>query len=386
MLCTQEFIDSREEKYVLCNVLKHVSKKMEKKNEHINMFNDPYCIKESFCHFLNVPRFTKIANLVIDHESSILLDNNKLYCSIDGYIKIFDTKTFQLIKYLYPDYLKQNMSHRMGTLRHCFTLHKNKLFSTGPRHDCTIRVWDTEKYEELAIINLINCWVNSLAHDDKKLYSGTNNGLIYVWDIETYERVTILNEHNDTNNLSNIYSINSLIIHENKLFSCVSYRGVIIWDTDSYEIIGRFCFFISPNFRIDCISIYKNNLYVGSNNGHITIWKLENKHLKIKNPENYSDVEWLNLADTVIKSDKDDTYTSCRSFAFQDNKMYYGCNDGIIRIRCTETNERIFTDFCIDHRDQYIENYDHYDYIKSLIIKDNKLYSSSRRLTSVWYI
>ena len=59
----------------------------------------------------------------------------------------------------------------------------------------------------------------------------------------------------------------SLIIHENKLLSYVSYCGVIIWDTDSYEIIRRF--FIYPNFHIDYMSIYKNNLYVESPLQHL---------------------------------------------------------------------------------------------------------------------
>jgi hypothetical protein len=128
MLCTQEFIDSKDKKYLLCKVLKHVFKEMEKKNKNIDMFNNPYCIKEGFCNFLNIPRFTKIANLDINQESAILLDNDKLYCSIGGYIKIFDIKNFQLIKYLYPDYLKQNIGNRFGSLNHCLILHKNKLF------------------------------------------------------------------------------------------------------------------------------------------------------------------------------------------------------------------------------------------------------------------
>ena len=157
---------------------------------------------------------------------------------------------------------------------------------------------------------------------------------------------------------------------------------MIIWDTESYEIIGKF--FISPNICIICMSIYENKLYLGSNYGHLSIWNLENKHLKVKNPENYSDDEWLILADrSFINQD-----INCTSMAFQDNKMFCGCSNGFIYIRCLETNERVLTNFIMDHDDGRSRfGYDDCrNNVTTLIIKDNKLYSSSRFVISAWNI
>ena len=105
--------------------------------------------------------------------------------------------------------MKQNIGNRFGSLNHCLILHKNKLFSSGPRYDCTIRVWDTVNYDELTIINLTDCWVNSLVHDDTKLYAGMSNGSIHVWNIDTYQIINILNSHlegNDMNSTTNSVS------------------------------------------------------------------------------------------------------------------------------------------------------------------------------------
>jgi len=63
----------------------------------------------------------------------------------------------------------------------CLTLHENKLFSVSD--DKTIRVWNTETYEEIATLRGHNDDVICLTLNENKLFSGSEDNTIRVWKI-----------------------------------------------------------------------------------------------------------------------------------------------------------------------------------------------------------
>ena len=63
--------------------------------------------------------------------------------------------------------------------------------------DKTVRLWDTDTNEELAILQKHTGWINALAFssDGKKLASGSTDKTVNLWDTDTGELITTLTGH-----------------------------------------------------------------------------------------------------------------------------------------------------------------------------------------------
>jgi len=63
----------------------------------------------------------------------------------------------------------------------CLNINENKLFSGS--WDGTIRIWNTETYEEISTLEGHTGSVSCLTHHENKLYSGSFDKTIRVWKI-----------------------------------------------------------------------------------------------------------------------------------------------------------------------------------------------------------
>ena len=63
--------------------------------------------------------------------------------------------------------------------------------------DKTVRLWDTDTHEELAILQKHTGWINALAFssDGKRLASGSTDKTVNLWDTDTGELITTLTGH-----------------------------------------------------------------------------------------------------------------------------------------------------------------------------------------------
>lgn len=71
-----------------------------------------------------------------------------------------------------------------------------KQLASGSK-DKTVRLWDTDTNEELAILQKHTGWINALAFssDGKKLASGSTDKTVNLWDTDTGELITTLTGH-----------------------------------------------------------------------------------------------------------------------------------------------------------------------------------------------
>ncbi|GAG05104.1 unnamed protein product, partial [marine sediment metagenome] len=134
MTRTTEMNNIIEERYKLCISLYLIQKETDKRNKekrkrgeenlvYVDIFALPSHIKILFGPFLKTPQYTEIANLR-GHTSWVS----------------------------------------------CLSLHENKLVSGGT--DRTIRIWNTETYEEMSTLIRPTIRVFCLTHFKNKLYSG----------------------------------------------------------------------------------------------------------------------------------------------------------------------------------------------------------------------
>jgi len=63
----------------------------------------------------------------------------------------------------------------------CLALHENKLYSGSC--DKTIRIWNTETHEEIAILRGHTDVVRCLTLHENKLYSGSYDKTIRIWKV-----------------------------------------------------------------------------------------------------------------------------------------------------------------------------------------------------------
>ena len=193
MTHTTEMNNMAEDRNNLCKTLYRIKKETDKRNKekrkkgadrknltYMSIFALPSHIKILFGPFMKTPLYTEIATL----EGHTSLPPNHVLC---------------------------------------LTLHENKLYSGGC--DSTIRIWNTETYEEIATLrghtNIVRC----LTIHENKLYSGSCDKTIRIWaegtNTETHEEIAILRGHTDV--------VRCLTIHENKLYSGSYDKTIRIW-------------------------------------------------------------------------------------------------------------------------------------------------------------
>ena len=146
----------------------------------------------------------------------------------------------------------------------CLTLHENKLYSGSD--DKTIRIWNTETHEEIAILRGHTDCVNCLTLHENKLYSGSGGeNTIFIWNTETHEYIATLEGHTD--------NVKCLAYHENKLYSGSKDNTIRIWNTETNEEVAT----LREHTDIvcgGCLTLHKNKLYSGSMDRTIRVWKV----------------------------------------------------------------------------------------------------------------
>ena len=250
---------------------------------------------------------TRSPKLLKGHTRSVrrglAIRNNKLYsASVDGTIRVWNTDTHEEIAIL-----KVEVEEPLKEVT-CFVIHENKLYSGCT--DRTIRVWNIDTHEEIATMRGYGYSgrVNCLAIHDNKLYSGSfeahNNfnpdNYIYdhsirVWNTNTYKEITshIVTLEGLTN------SVFCLAIHENKLFSCGD-EHIRVWNTDTYKQINTLEGTMYEGMTVHYLTVHENKLYSGSENDF---------KLRIWNIDTYEQIACLNTG--VV-----------RCIIFNENKMY----------------------------------------------------------------
>jgi WD40 repeat protein len=106
--------------------------------------------------------------------------------------------------------------------------------------------------------------VYCLAAFGNKLYSGSNDKTIKIWNTETYEEIATLKD---------THPVICLTLHENKLYSGGVGKTIRIWNTETYAEIANLR---GHNGFVMCLTIRENRLYSGGAGADntIRIWKI----------------------------------------------------------------------------------------------------------------
>jgi WD40 repeat protein len=92
-------------------------------------------------------------------------------------------------------------------------------------YDRTVRGWDIEKGECIAIYNDNDNWVTTVAVSEPYLYCGGYDCVINVYDVKARRKVQILEGH--------VKRIEDIIIDETgKVYSSSADQTVRVWDVD----------------------------------------------------------------------------------------------------------------------------------------------------------
>ena len=179
---------------------------------------------------------------------SIVLHGDKLYSAIlkDKSIRIWNTETHTLIKIL------KDINH-IGLM----VVNKSNLYCsitgiTGITG--TIRIWNTDTYEEITSLEVTPPVTDCMTIDDNKLYSVHQDSTIRIWSTETHKQIGCI---------KNICKyIRCIIVNKNKLYCLGYHNGIVdVWNTETLEIITSLEH--SKSVVPVCITIENNYLYSG---------------------------------------------------------------------------------------------------------------------------
>ena len=145
-----------------------------------------------------------------------------------------------------------------------------KKLASGSK-DKTIRLWDTDTNEELAILRKHTGWTNALAFspNGKKLASGSTDKTVHLWDTDTGELIATLNGH--------LNSIAALSFSPGgKTLASASTDGTIkFWNTENGHLLP---INITEHTEwVKAVSFFKDSSTLASVafNGVVTFWDLK---------------------------------------------------------------------------------------------------------------
>jgi len=358
MTCTTEMNNIIEERYQLCILLNLIKRNTDKRNKekiergeenvlNFNLFTCPVHIQKLFGDFLKTPQYTELATLR-GHTDPVLClthDGNKLY-SGGGYrdrtIRIWNTETYEQIAVLEGGEEMSNIIINDNKMYVAFKEERSGrlMNDVGELLDDdvvsfgykTIRIWNTDTFEEIATLRGHKYGKVCITLHDNKLFSGGGDNTIRVWNTETYEQIATWEGHNRW--------VECLTIHDNKLYSVGDDKTIRIWNTETYEKITTLR---GHKKSVLCLTISENKLYSASYDKTICIW----------NTETYEQIATLRGHTNPV---------TC--LTIHDNKLYCGSWDKTIRIWNTETYEQIAT---LRHTGD----------LMCLTLHENKLFSGS---------
>jgi F-box/WD-40 domain protein 7 len=358
MTRTIEMNNIIEERYQFCVWLYRIKKETDKRNKlkrergdenvlNFDLFTCPVHIQKLFGDFLKTPQYTELATLR-GHTGEVhclAFHDNKLY-SGGGYrdrtIRIWNTETYEQIAVLEGGEEMSNIIINDNKMYVAFKEERSGrlMNDVGELLDDdvvsfgykTIRIWNTDTFEEIATLRGHKYGKVCITIHNNKLFSGGGDNTIRVWNTETYEQIATWEGHNRW--------VECLTIHDNKLYSVGDDKTIRIWNTETYEKITTLR---GHKKSVNCLTHDGNKLFSGSNDKTIRIW----------NTETYK---------TIATLRGHTHWVYC--LTHYENKLYSGSWDKTIRIWNTETYEQIATLI-------------HTGDVMCLTLHENKLFSGS---------
>ncbi|MCK4335458.1 MAG: hypothetical protein KAW40_01910 [Candidatus Aenigmarchaeota archaeon] len=105
-------------------------------------------------------------------------------------------------------------------------------------HDNVIRIWDTQDWSLVKVIEEHKLPVNALVLDGRYLYSASGDGSVKVWDKHTMVLVKNLTTHTEWRTARNEgYVVWKMVVHGNKVYTGHVNGKIRIWDLNTDSLV-----------------------------------------------------------------------------------------------------------------------------------------------------
>ena len=187
--------------------------------------------------------------------NSILLDGDKLIIALSsGNIEIRDLQSAKLIKRI--------KASNMPILSLLLDKKTNNLVSSSSNGD--ISIWDLKNYKEIHSLKKHQWDVFSIAIDNDKLFTGSDDYSIKMWDIKSGKLLKNLKSAHGG-------SINSLLVYKNMLISASDDKLIYVRDIES----GKLLHILDGHKRgVTSLKINHDYLVSASNDRTLILWDL----------------------------------------------------------------------------------------------------------------
>ena len=296
-----------------------------------------------------------------------ILDNLRLSEVIEGYaksVRCFTTISKYLVSgsddnsiRLWNTQTKQQLAIFEGHNDDVVCLTSIKGYLASGSEDKTIRLWSIGSGEQVAVLRGHTEGVRCLAVMEHYLVSGSKDKTIRLWNPESKEEVGVLEGHTD--------DVNSLITIDDYLASASQDTTIRLWSTQTWQQIALF---EGHTDGVESLAVVKDSLVSGSKDKTVRVWSIKTRQQLAILRGHTDNVNCLiKVDDYLVSGSKDKTIKlwnlrtkeevatleehtdSIKCLAITNGHLVSGSKDNTIRVWSTSEKEKSTTlEGCFD--------------------------------------